>query len=560
MLGDTPLSGYSVDFWDKTQDDMFIGTAVTDIFGFATYIYETNTTTVAGPHLIYANYGARYNYSYFIIDEPISINLDISPIPSIINRSGSIGRTFNIHGYINDSLNGANPKFCEISVHLYNGATYVDSQLELITGSLQLGTSGEIDLIYRVKTNTNVQNYSIEVWFNGTFLYWNPYGIDNPHNFNQIQSISSNFTFSAICSNQLEVRDPEDIVILLTIDGNPALPIYNDLNLPERYNGGETINFQVQVNWSGNYAQSGDVKIYDFDNATNFELDSHTFIPADNGYWSFSIDTTGWHAGLHYIKVNWSGSIYPNSNTTYIIINKIVSITANSPVPNVVLRDSDSFTVSGTVQDGVTLRGLEVTIVLYDITMNNLSNYLNVQGGSRTILINPDGTFLFTINSIDLNCPHGTYYIRIDFNGSLYDFDTAIDITDYMIHASSSLRTFNITADTSIINANFNTTVDDTWYDGDTLWTWGNLIWDNLSSINSVQVNVSVKDGSGTLLASNTDFTDGSGNFLINITVDSSWVWGDTYVYVNFFPEDSFSDPDYYYIYDVTNQLVLRAP
>ena len=87
-----------MEFWDVTQDDLFVGSNVTDINGYATIIYETNSTTGAGPHLIYAIYGSNYNYSYFILDSPITIDLDNCPEPRTVNCTTSFDRTFEISG------------------------------------------------------------------------------------------------------------------------------------------------------------------------------------------------------------------------------------------------------------------------------------------------------------------------------------------------------------------------------------------------------------------------------------------------------------------------------
>ncbi|MHA2391577.1 MAG: hypothetical protein ACXAEX_06380, partial [Promethearchaeota archaeon] len=104
--GGTPVAdGEWVYFYDVTQGNLFIGADQTST-GYAQVFYPTNWNTTAGPHLIYATWSNKFNFSYYILDAPTNINLDIGPEPREINRSGSVGRNFLIHGYLNDSSNG----------------------------------------------------------------------------------------------------------------------------------------------------------------------------------------------------------------------------------------------------------------------------------------------------------------------------------------------------------------------------------------------------------------------------------------------------------------------
>jgi len=517
------LIGQTVEFYDMTQD-ISIGSNVTNGLGYTSLTYDTTMFTIAGPHLIYAKYGSDYNYSYFILNAPINITFDTSPYPLQINRSGPNDRTFNIHGFINDSHNGLNPKYCGITVKLFDGLIDVSGRLILDSGSLQCGASGEINVTYRVDPATDAINYTLQVWFNGSFNYGSPY----PHSF--FLSGYNNFSYAADGPYELKVINPDDVIILLSvgssqIDLHPTLPFYNDFFLPERFNEGDSIYVQVQVKVSGSSAPAGTwVYLTDVDDVTF--SDSHQFVAGDDGNYTFIIDTTGWNGGLHQLKASYT-VIVENSNTTYIIINETVSISASSSQTDVI-RNTDSFNIFGTVSDnGDGLRGLRVTIVLLDKNLNNVSNWLNL-AGPRTITINNDGTYQFSGISINLNAQFGDYYIRIDFNGSISA--PGIFLSNYfMISANSSLVNLNVWADTSITEYGWSTSFDhpdyiDRWIYDTTLYVNGSLRWDNGTGIGNVIVSVVVQYLNGTEIATNSSVvTAPNGDFSGTLIVGLDW-------------------------------------
>ena len=332
QLGPDPISdGTMIEFYDSTQDNLFIGSAFTSL-GYAQYTYSTNTSTTAGPHLIYAKYGSNINNSYFILDEQIDINLDICPSPRVVNRSTSIGRNFLIHGYLNDSSNGNPIKNGIISVFLLDGVTPVD-KLQLVSGSYLLDETGEINLVFSVLEDTFPQNYTLRVDFNGLFVY--------PHFFDL--GFMPNFIDSAYGFNDLKVIDPYNITIDFYIDGNPTLMFYNDINPPERYNMGDEMNLTVYITDELGPVETGTVTLTD--EFTGLVIDTHTFNSIDPGYYEFYNYTNSWHAGLHQIKVDYSSGQISAIKTTYVIINETVNIFANSNKKSV-LRGGTSFTVS----------------------------------------------------------------------------------------------------------------------------------------------------------------------------------------------------------------------
>jgi len=217
-----------------------------------------------------------------------------------------------------------------------------------------------------------------------------------------------------------------------------------------------------------------------------------------------------------------------------VIINKTISISAFSNVPKIE-RDVDSFNVYGSVQDGTTnLNGLDIRILLFDSSMNDVSHYL---AGSQVINVF-GGSYQFDMNSISINCPQGQYYFRIDFNGTISQ--PGIDVTNYMINKSSILVPVNVTAGTYIVG-NYDTTFKDGFYEGDTLYAYGNLYWDNGSLITgSRTITITIDDGFGGVIKTEVGTTDGSGWFNITVAIDSpDWPDG-AEILASFNPVDSF--------------------
>ena len=536
----TPIvNGEWVYFFDATQDNLFIGADQTNA-GYAQVFYSTNLSTTAGPHLIYATWNNKYNFSYFILDAPININLDISPVPREVNRSGTIGRNFLIHGYLNDTSNGNHIRFSQLEVRLYDGPTDVSFYLNE-PRFVQLGGTGEIDLTYSVSASTPAINYTIQVLFNGIFIYTTPF---YPQFFNL--NFLTNMTDIAICSYDLEVFDPDDIAINFFIDGNPTLPFYWDGEPPERYTAGASVNFSVSVLQSGVPVTSGTVSFTDI--FTGDPLGNPLVV---DGYASILVDTSSWHGGLHRIRTQWSGAVA--FNITYVIINETVNIFSSIDKASI-LRSVDSFRVSGTVQEGGEfLTGLRVNLILLDSTYSDVSGYLI---GPQTLTTNAVGYYQFD-NTIDISCPQGQYYIRIDFNGTIDA--PGIFMSDYMIHNSSVLIPIDIIAGTTI-SGNYETNiVKDDWYFGDDCYVYGYLNWDNGTPMAVMEINVTIRDGTGSILATQTGFTDGFGFFNLTFVVGD---WPDNAeVWVYFFPEDpiNFGIPNGYYILTIQKEF-FRAP
>ncbi|MHA1498241.1 MAG: transglutaminase domain-containing protein [Promethearchaeota archaeon] len=468
--GATPIgNGETVEFYDETQG-LSIGLASTTN-GRASLIYSTGGLTIAGPHLISARWGSNYNYSYFILNDQINVTLLSGPTPREIYRSGAIQRTFNLQGTITDGSNGSPIKFPEIRVVLLDG-TMTDVSHYLSSSYFQLDDTGAFDLTISVSSGTPANNYTLRVEFNGVFMYSLP---NNQYNEYDFYLFTTNFTDYKSGYFELKVIDPDDVSIWFSVDGNPTLSFYNNFNLPERYTPGEMINFSVYITQSGTPVTTGTVVLRDV--YIGSQIGSHDYIPINNGYHEFSIDTTLWHAGLHQIEVQWS--TYPTFNSTYIIINKTITLSAYSTLHSI-QRDVDMFSVFGSVQDGTTnLRGLNIKILLFNSNNVDVSLLYLDLAGSQTINVY-DGSYQFDVNFISINCPQGDYYFRIDFNGSINE--AGISLSNYMINTSSMIIPVNITAGTYIIG-NFETSFEEGFYEGDYVQAYGYLYWDNGSLI-----------------------------------------------------------------------------
>jgi hypothetical protein len=539
--------GEIIQFYDVTQG-LNIGSAIISN-GSASRTYNMTGSSLAGPHLIRAQWGSYSNYSYFILNAPLEIDLDAGPNPREIYRSGSISRTFNLQGFVIDSLNGQVIKYPQIHVSLYDGITDVSYFLVLQSGSLRLTSNGFFDLTYSVLSSTPAKNYTIRVGVNGIFLYSSPNNQFNEHDF-YLSSI--NFSDYMVGLYELKVIDPDDININFWIDKLPTLSYYDDAHLPQRYNPGEIINFTVYITQSGSPVGTGTVILTDA--YTSAQIGIHTFSALDNGYHEFLVDSTFWYGGLHNIEVQWS--TFSTYNSTYVIINKTISISADSSRYSI-LRNQDNFNVFGLVRDGsIYLRGLQIEFLMLDAGLNDVSSYLNLPGiPSPPYKLNVyDGSYQYNINSISLNCPQGIYYFRIDFNGTISA--AGIYLNDYMIHVSSNVVQINVTTGT-YITGNFDTKyVKDQFYEGDDLYSYGYLRWDNNTAINNKQITVSIKNSLGSIITSINGFTDINGFFNITIVV-GNWP-NDAEVWVSFTSSDNFSIPERYYI-ESTEVELYRA-
>ncbi|MFX1573098.1 MAG: transglutaminase-like domain-containing protein [Promethearchaeota archaeon] len=516
-----PVPGEIVEFYDHSLNT-FIGSNTTDVNGITIFDYYVDSNT-AGPNLLYAKLGKVKNYSYFILDAPISINLDIWPQNRNVSKTGSLDRTFSIHGFLQDAQNLQPIKNSGISIHLFEVPTKTEilNGLILESGSYQSDVNGEIDAVFSVASFVDTDNYTLEVWFNGTFFTPPP----KPYAF--YLSYVSNFSVAAYADYQLKIYDPEEVIIIFKIEGTHRSLFYNDGNPPETYKRGEIADFEVWINQSGLPAPLGStVRLRDI--YTNDILDFHDYDGTEGGNAQFTVDTTTLHAGLHYIEVEYeyNSIVYPY-NSTYIIINETVSISGSS-TDYIILRNNDIFTISGTLSDlSENLRGLQVEIILLDSAGTDVSVHLDLFD-PKIQFINDAGYYSYT-SRIFQNCIQGAYDILINFTGRIEHSDGILFIsllTPYMVSSNHSIP-INITAGTQLTDLFYYTEYQDDypyiWVGGDTIYVNGTLNWDNNTGVSGMIINVTVELLDGTVISYNdTVYTDLNGYFDVSIYIDPS--------------------------------------
>ncbi len=547
------VPGQVVDFYDYTNGDLFIGSAITDSKGNASILYTTGMTNKTGPTLVYAQVGNVRNYSYYVLNEPIHVNLISGPTPLTINIQTGGSDPFNIQGTITDEV--GNPiGYAEVRLKLfrsgfdYSGYLNPQQSYPFVTGP-----DGSFNLDFEVDETTPIGNYSLRFDFNGTFDFTYDLNNDYPFTFD-LPSFSNSSQFQ----NELEVIDLNAIEIYLAVDGDPTRVLYDELNPPGRYKLGENATFQVTIIQSGGNPLSGTrVRIIDVYDA-NVVLDERQYDGSFN-FVEFNISIAQFtFAGIHKINIRFYDQFdqpYPTINSTFIIINETVSFYPDPLVsPNIIQRNDGSLTISGYVEEnGRPMRGLLVRLLLYDKNYNNVSQYLI--GGNIYALTSASGYYLFNINYINITCPQGLYYIRVDFNGTIQLSEVpGIDlIPNYMVSSSSNYIGLNVTAGTNMAQIDYYTNTEQMypsipllskiWVENDVLHVIGELYWDNLTLMAGMKVNITIQYAlNGTIIAYNdTVITDASGEFHGLLLINENWpnLRIATQIIVYFEPEDN---------------------
>ncbi len=519
-ISKTPVAGENVEFYDFTKGDVLIASNFTDSNGLAWISYNIENSHVSGPNLVYVKVSKNNNYSYFIVNESIGINLISYTIPLEVDLAGVGPTQFNIQSSLIDTQ--GNPIiYAELDLRMNN--SFLDYTGYLIPGNpvypVTLG-SNLFNFNQGVNPSTTpVQNYTLRLEFNGNFdltsyPYSTSFNIGYLSNTTEIPS-------------QLKVNDFNDVEIYLSVEGKPTRSIYDSSYKPQNYTRGQIANFNVTVVHQDEIPLLDTyVTIWaDYITSSPILLDNHTYLGV-SGYHLFNISTTFFHAGIHKIRVQFMD--FPTINTTFIVINETVNFNID-PVINSIVRDRGGFTVSGYVQEfGENLRGLRVNLQLLNSSYGNVSQYI---GGSIFTTTQSDGYFEFNVGSVSLNCPQGLYYVRVDFNGTIFLSETpGIDlIPNFLKYNSSSSIQINVTAGTAIIQNTYYTQYEllfpDTWQNGDTLYVIGNLTWDNGTYFSNMYINVSIKkviDGSGVAFNASV-MTDKWGGFNVSLLIDTSW-------------------------------------
>ncbi|MGV9204061.1 MAG: transglutaminase domain-containing protein, partial [Promethearchaeia archaeon] len=429
---DLAENGDNVTFYDITQDKEIGRASLAD--GYTEFTYLIDNDIIAGPHKIFASFDRHgeieKNCSYFILDDPIEIDLDTGPNPRVINSTGSTGRTFMIHGYLNDSLNEKPIKYGKVSVHMFDGSDEVSFYLNQEGGSLELNETGEIYAKFSVDPSTPQKNYTIQVQFNGTFLYSNS-PESNKHDY--FLDTWNNFSTVIESDHDLKIKNPDNVSIIFKINGTHTRPTYDNTNPPQTYKRGENATFEVWVNQSKEYAPEGST-VRLLDNYTNTELEQYVFEDDDKGYHQFTINTSesDLHAGLHHIIVTFEN---PDSdplstfNFTYIVINESVNI-FSSVSEEKIIRNQNGLIVDGLLSEwGKPLRGLGIKIKIYNSSWGNASSYFYLEGPASRI-IQDNGSYKYNITHADIDCPQGKYFIEVNFTGDI--LTPNVNLNDYM--------------------------------------------------------------------------------------------------------------------------------
>ncbi|MHA2128650.1 MAG: transglutaminase-like domain-containing protein, partial [Promethearchaeota archaeon] len=478
-----PVSGEVVEFYDYSNGNVLIGTDVTNSFGNASFLYNIGPTNKSGPTLVYAKVGINKNYSYYIVNEPIWINIISFSDPLEVDLAGVGPSQFNIQCNLIDAF--ANPiSFSPLILRMNRSFTdYTGFLIPGIPVTPVTPGSNFYNFNRGVLASTPINNYTLRLEFSGIFDFSSyPYAATfNLPAFNNTIEVP----------RQVRIYDNNDIQIYFYIEGNPTRVFYDNFNPPQKYNPGDTANFTVNVVHGGTNPAFG-TNITIWDEFTNTLLDTHVFL-GGYGYWEFYISTFSFDSGIHKIRVQFED--FPTINTTFIIINKSVNFNLN-PIPGKIIRNSDSLTVSGDVFDsGIGLRGLRVSLQLLNNTGGNVSQYLI---GSSVDFTAPNGYFQFDISSISIGCPQGSYFVRVDFNGSIFlpGIPGINFIPNFMINTSSSLFQLNITAGTNLNQDGFHTKSGlnpSQWINDDVLYVYGSLNWDNGTALANMVINVTIK-------------------------------------------------------------------
>jgi len=512
--GANPIVGESVTFYDVT-DDSLIGIRTTGSDGLANITYNLNSL-IAGPHLIYAKYESFYNYSYFILNESIYVDLISGPTPPTINRSGSVNTIFNLYGSIRDKFSDTPIKNSRVYFSIFDGGWEV---YYLTPDYFDCGSTGEFNVNFNVEDFTPPKNYTLRIEFDGIFDYWiSPY----PHYFNLYSF--NNFVNSTQPTLDLEVLDPNEILLEFLINNTKTSLNYHGGNPPRTFNRGQYVNFTVKVYRSGNPQNTGSIYLYDVLEDSVNPIDNQ---PLDSlGFATFIIklDNT-WVAGPHKIKVQWE--TFNTFNYTYIVLNDSIKVEIPSNV-NIVVRNVDWITVSGCVNDTISqikVKQVEVNIRLFNKDMADKTNYLIIDWGQSYMLTRNENSwnYKFTFR-LNISTPPGEYYLRVDFNGSIRDSSgpVFINLDNYMISNSSELKPLNISAAT-IINGTYESDNEFDWVTNETIIIHGYLTWDNGTPMEGYSVNVTLENPLGNVLTERNSTIGVGGEFWFYITIEEDW-------------------------------------
>jgi len=201
----TLASNTNVNFYDYTNGDILIGSSITGSKGEASIIYTIGNTNKSGPTLVYAKVGKVMNYSYYIVNESIGININSYTTPLLIDLASPFD--FNIQCNLTDNKN--NPiYFSQINLRMNSSGDYTSYLTPPTPISPNPIGSNKFDFDRGVIPSTPVNNYTLKLEYYGSFDFAN-----HPYPYIFFLPYLSNSTEIPLV---LEVHDSDDIKIKWT--------------------------------------------------------------------------------------------------------------------------------------------------------------------------------------------------------------------------------------------------------------------------------------------------------------------------------------------------------
>ncbi|MHA1111236.1 MAG: DUF3488 and transglutaminase-like domain-containing protein [Promethearchaeota archaeon] len=518
-----PVVGGQVQIRDRTYDDYILGTITTFAGGMGSMIYSLASDYShwrAGVHELYGYWVGigRVNQSfYLIVDETMEIVLT-SVTPSNINRTGGGQMTFDVDGYLWDSGVSDYVRYGYIGVQMWQGATDYTASLTGDPTYMNVGGNGQFSATYGVNPATPIGVYDIYVGFGGD---WE---LTNSRN----QFINDPAFTDTDGPEPLTINDPTDILIEMWIDYIPTQSTY--YGTAPNYNRNDVVRIDVRV-WEGlSFKQSATVTLRD----ETLGIDLGSTVTNSTGGASFLVTLDSTHvAGLNLLSVSHSTI----KNYTQVFLDDTMYVDLASTPSATSIRDSGSVTISGYVRDSLNDEVVtSAAIQLYVRDFGGIDRTGDITiwllGTPGSYLISDDNTGLFTFVWRMPVSFHGVYRITAYFTGDQQEYSIACPGSNFDVGladlSSESLQTVYADVD---LTATYSPQI---LYAGQPVYVDGTLFYDNGTAITGTSVIIKFYDSSDTLLYSDTDTTDGSGNFSYSTTV----LWSVDTIYVEFVQDD----------------------
>ncbi len=515
-----PVVGGTVNIYDRTYGNTLVTSIITGPGGTGTTVYSLSSDWfhwVAGVHELYGVWNGRYNQSfYLIVDEYMEVILN--PLtPDLINRTGGGQMTFDVDGYLWDPNVGANIRYGYVGIQLRQGPTDYTSSLTGDLPYIHTGNDGVFSATYGVAPSTPVGIYQVYAGFNGD---WE---LTNSRN----QWISEPSFATLAGPESLTINDPTDITIEMWIDGAPTQSTY--YGTVPNYNRNDVVRIDIQVWESFTPKTSATVTLYD--ETLGRSLGSQ--VTNSTGGTTFFMTLDSNHvAGLNLISV--SHNTIKNYTQVHLDDTMYVHLTTTPAATSV--RGTGQVTVSGVVRDALNdeiVKGAYVRLYVRDFGGLDLTGDITTWLlGTSSYQLSSESTGVFTFAWRMPVSFHGIYRITVEFDGNQQDSSIECPASNYnagLIDLSSEyLQT--VYAKVNLV-ATYSPQI---FVAGQPVYVDGTLAYDNTTVVVGATVTIKFYDSSMSLLYSDTDTTDGSGNFSYSTTV----LWSIDSIYVEFVQDD----------------------